>query len=135
MFKDGSEGECTQEEVCQGDLVQSWHVDQDSPASLDNFITQMDMYCSPKSYIGLMGSLLFLGITLSMLILPAASDKFGRVTVLRFVQICYVPLLYVLASQRYLAAVYFFFFFSGFFGGGRVLCGFIYLTEVMPEKH
>jgi hypothetical protein len=38
----------------------------------------MNLQCTPKSYIGLIGSLAFVGAALSCFFLPAAGDVYGR---------------------------------------------------------
>lgn len=38
----------------------------------------MNLQCTPKSYIGLIGSLAFVGAAISCFFLPAAGDVYGR---------------------------------------------------------
>jgi len=53
-------------------------IDQSSEFTLYNWIQQYQLGCTPKSTIGLFGSLYFAGLLLGSLIVPRASDLYGR---------------------------------------------------------
>ena len=50
----------------------------DEPKSLHNWVEQLDMKCKSNSEIGLIGTMYFVGIIFSVLIVPRISDLYGR---------------------------------------------------------
>ncbi len=46
--------------------------------SFHNWIEELDLYCAPSAQIGLLGSMLFVGILFSMVFVIPLSDKYGR---------------------------------------------------------
>lgn len=45
---------------------------------LDNWVEKLDLLCESKERLGLMGSTYFMGIILSMIIVPKMTDNYGR---------------------------------------------------------
>lgn len=132
--------ECTQDpqepnNFCKGDLYQSWEVDWSNPASLDNWIVQLDLFCTDSKYIGLMGAAAFGGAFLACLFLPAASDKYGRWVVFQLTMLCQLPLFVAALATRNLVVIYILCFYVGVCLIGRFTCGFVLLTECTPAKY
>jgi MFS family permease len=46
--------------------------------SFHNWIEHLDLYCSPETHIGLLGSCLFAGLLFSLVFIIPFSDKVGR---------------------------------------------------------
>lgn len=61
---------------CQTSLF--YKVDWSQEYSLKNWFEELDLSCTPKTRIGLIGSSLFIGWALSALFVPRLSDLFGR---------------------------------------------------------
>ena len=76
---DGSTWEaCSKQVACSGtkDLIHKY--DFTNSNTIHNIITKFGMECSPDSYIGLFGSIQFLGFTLGVLTLLNLGDILGR---------------------------------------------------------
>jgi len=69
---------CDREMICNGDSVKSWTVDYADMFTLNNWIIQLDLYCTPKEYIGFIGALAFAGAAIACFFLPILGDKYGR---------------------------------------------------------
>jgi len=72
---------CTFEQICSteaADPILSWQINAHSELTLKNWVTYFDLYCAPKYYVGLCGSLVFFGAALGCLFMPALGDKYGR---------------------------------------------------------
>ena len=61
-----------------------WKVDYTDKRSLHNWMTEHKLYCEPKFYIGLFGSMFFIGVALQGLVLKF-SDYYGRLVLIRVV--------------------------------------------------
>ena len=68
---------CEPENFCGNDLI-TYTVDYTADTSLHNWVEQLDLTCKTKSEIGLIGSIYFIGIIISMLTVPRAADLYGR---------------------------------------------------------
>ena len=56
----------------------AFRVDYTQANSFHNWVEELDLYCTPKSQIGLLGTLLFAGILFGMVFVIPFSDTFGR---------------------------------------------------------
>ena len=67
-----------------GNLIgeDNWEVDYSVRRSLHNWMTELKLYCVPRFYIGLFGSMYFLGVALQGLVLNF-SDHYGRIMLIR----------------------------------------------------
>ena len=61
-----------------GPSVYQFRIDWKNRFSLHNWIEQLDAYCLPKAYIGIIGAMAFFGLFLGSLVLPPLSDIYGR---------------------------------------------------------
>ena len=104
---------CTREDICSGNTVRSWDVDYGSMFSLKNWIVELDLYCTPKEYIGYIGSMVFAGAFISCFFLPVLGDKYGRWIVFQGSIIAQIPLTILLCLVKQLWAIYFWYFFVG----------------------
>jgi MFS family permease len=65
--------------VCsQNTTIISYSVNTTSVYSLNNWIEQLNMYCTDGKYVGMIGALAFLGSAIACGILPILGDKIGR---------------------------------------------------------
>ena len=89
------------------------------------------MECTEKRTFGYFGSIFFLGASISSLVFPRLSDVIGRK------HVCIIGnLLHVFAGKMIFASLsktmtFIMCFVQGFGFGGRVLIGFIWMTENM----
>lgn len=126
---------CTRDQICSDDLVQEWWVDQESIFSLDNWIVELKMFCTPKQYISLIGSIAFSGATIACLFLPIAGDRYGRWIVFQITMGLQIPMYFAAIYSKSLWVIYVFIFYLGVSLIGRWTCGFVMLTELIPEKY
>ena len=76
-----------QTEMCvDGNLIgeEYWKVDYSDSISLHNWMTEHKLYCEPRFYIGLFGSIYFIGVALQGLLLKL-SDYYGRLSLIRVI--------------------------------------------------
>jgi len=59
-------------------LAAEYEIDYSSEFTLYNWVQQFNMECSAKSTFALFGSLYFAGLLLGSLVIPRASDLYGR---------------------------------------------------------
>ena len=95
----------------------------------------MNLICTPKGYIGAIGSYAFLGAAIACLFLPTVGDRYGRHVVWQATITLTLPLFLLLNLSSHIGAIYVADFFLGMALIGRFACGFILLTESMPKKN
>lgn len=127
---------CTYEQVCNTDNndVLSWEVDWNDNLTLNNWIIQFDLFCTPKSYIGLFGSIAFSGAAIGCFFMPALGDKYGRWIVFQSTMLFQIPLYLCCIFANSLSIIYLVLFYAGVVGIGRFVSGYLLLTELVPEK-
>lgn len=67
-------------DIClKGKIIdrQLWEIDFSHPESFNNWMTELELFCTDGFLIGLLGSMYFLGFAMNGLILKQ-SDRFGR---------------------------------------------------------
>ena len=74
---------CKPEQFCDDPNVLSWKIDYSNPESLHNWIEKLNLTCGGGKTIGTLGSVLFIGWVITLLILPRIADVFGRMPVWR----------------------------------------------------
>ena len=95
----------------------------------------MNLYCTPKKYIGAIGSFAFSGAMIACLFLPRLADKFGRFSVYMATIILQLPLYIMTNMAKTLMLQYIVSFFLGVATIGRFTSGFVLLTESVSKKH
>ena len=125
-----------QKEMCiDGNLIshEYWKIDYTSRRSLHNWMTHHELYCEPRFYIGLFGSMIFMGFACWGLLLKI-SDYLGRIFLIRigaFVQlVIFIAFLFVNDYRYY----YMLLLILGFLNA-KQLWLYIYSNEISPEKH
>ena len=125
---------CTADMVCGTNNITDYWVKK-SIYSLNNWIEQLDMYCTDGKYVGMIGALAFLGSAIACAILPILGDKIGRFPVFITTQAIQLPMFFCAIFTHSLGVVYFMVFFLGFCLIGRFTCGFVLFVELLPEKY
>ena len=95
----------------------------------------MDLYCTPKKFIGAIGSFAFSGAMFGCLVLPALADKFGRFSIYIVTVIFQLPLYVACNMAQTIMFQYITSFYYGFAMIGRFTAGFVLLTESTSNKH
>ena len=127
---------CNKTTVCDTtstDLI-SYRIDKDDMFYLDNWVEQLDLYCTPGKYIGALGSCAFLGAALACFFLPLFGDMYGRLPVYLVCSLLQLPLYYFANTTSSLAVIYALTFYLGVALIGRFTCGFVLVTECLAKK-
>lgn len=66
--------------------------------------------------------------------MPALGDQYGRWTIFQVTMIVQIPLFLFCIFTESLAVIYFALFYAGIVSIGRFTCGYLLLTELVPEK-
>lgn len=77
-FPQGKTFKCLPDDFCKPNTKLFHRVDWSNPESIKNYITDFHLECITKVELGLMGTVLFIGYTISCLILPRLADIKGR---------------------------------------------------------
>ena len=92
----------------------NYSVDYTDIFTLRNWLVELDLICTPKVYIGFIGTLYSIGTCTACFLLSFIADKYGRLNVLRFTMAMFIPMLSLVYYTRSLACIYFFCFYLGF---------------------
>ena len=69
---------CVPDYFCDTANDITWHIVEDDPKTLNNWIKRWDLYCAGKFMIGSFAMSYFAGFTIGAIFVPALSDKNGR---------------------------------------------------------
>ena len=79
------EESCTFETVCNAEVSDtnliSYRINQTDEFYIDNWIEQVNMQCTPKAAVGIIGAMAFLGAAIGCFFLPVMGDIYGRYNV------------------------------------------------------
>lgn len=64
-----------------------WRYNYDAPTSLNNWVEKLDLACQPPEHIGYIGSAYFVGVLISVLLIPRLADVHGRKRPMLYCQI------------------------------------------------
>jgi len=139
---DGSdeyEEKCHPSYFCDEANGVSWHIDWESPYSLNNWMTHFELYCSGKMVISGAPMSCFLGFAVGVLLLPSLSDRYGRKKyfLLCFLvqELCIFPALFFPKSEVYMYVIIAMCFVFGIFLGGRAVIGYCMMLDFSPKKY
>lgn len=93
----------------------------------------MNLTCTPKAEIGLIGSMQFIGWMVASFFIPRLADIYGRKYIVIgsiFLQLCSFIGLFLSRSAITTIVMM---FFMGFAGAGRCSICFLYLLELLPQ--
>ena len=88
----------------------NWKVDYTNTRSLNNWMTEHKLYCESRFYIGLFGSMYFIGEVFSGLLLKL-SDHYGSVFIIQIValfQVVLTLLMNIVQDYHYYYVLYFY---------------------------
>jgi MFS family permease len=129
---------CERDTICDSGMsADMWRINYDDASSFKNWVDpdKLNLTCTSKELIGMLGSLYFLGFAISAGVVPRLADKWGRkwpyIASLSLQLAAYVQL-YFSKSIYYSLAMY---LIVGLSAGGRVAIGTTYLNEFVPSKY
>ena len=132
--KGAGEYACKREEFC-GNPEVKYRIDLDYYGSLQNWVEDLDMMCTPKNVIGLFGSMFFVGWATGATFIPRLSDLYGRKPILFSSLAIYLIVYLAVLLSRNMIFTIFLMALLGCCGVGRANVGYIYLQEMTPVKN
>lgn len=125
---------CTRNEICSQGISKEDYRPVEDDEYIDNWVSpnKLDLLCEPKYKIGLLGSMYFAGVVVTILFVPYISDKCcGRRNIfLIFFAIFDIGFLGLIISTN-LIETYVFLFIMGACFAGRIVVGLTYLIEML----
>ena len=106
----------------------------DHYSSIHNWIEQLNLTCTPKLQVGLIGSSFFLGWAISCLIIPILADKHGRKKVFCISVILNLIIWFLTLFSKNLYLTLFLMLCFGFLSVGRLSVGYFLLLEYTPKR-
>lgn len=125
---------CQPEEFCINKAIE-WRIDWTSSESINNFIVYFDLHCSSKFEIGLMGTMIFVGYTISAIIFPRMSDVIGRMLTFRRSFVIHVIGIGLILFVPSYYMIYVGLFLVGLASTVRTAVGYVYSLEFIEIKH
>jgi MFS family permease len=110
-------------------------VDWNDTWSLDNWVDRFDLACVPTYKIALMGSMYFAGTTIFNLLVTRMGDIYGRKWPVRISSVLSLPVQAAIIFHSTLPSATILFFILGALGPGKCQVGFVYASELLPERH
>ena len=92
------------------------------------------MHCIPRTYIGGLASLMFLGCAFASIAMPFTGDLFGRLNSSQFLGLLTLPVWYIVIYTDSFAAIQFACFWAGLLSLLRFTNLFLLMNELMEEK-
>ncbi|TNV79939.1 hypothetical protein FGO68_gene6 [Halteria grandinella] len=112
----------------------AWRVDWTKQESLNNWVQQLDLYCTEDYKIGLFGSMFFAGAFIGSFILPRLADMLGRRPVYLGGLCLYAATAVCYPFSTSLTFNYILVFLGGISESARYYVGFVFLQELMPKS-
>lgn len=125
---------CDQKTACNADNNSTYKVNEEGEVTLNNWMTNLDLYCYPRYEIGLMGTFLFVGQTIGAIGLTHWADIFGRKKTMIVHGSAYAIIIILATMAGSIHQVYGYIFFIGLFFVPRSSCVFTYVMEITPNK-
>lgn len=136
--KDPDTGEwkpCTKQEICDRGLSKDdYRADTNDDEYFDNWVEKYDLLCESKFKIGLIGSMFFIGIIATLLIIPPLADRYGRKLIFTISNIVSAIGQFGLMVSNNIYEAYFFAFLIGATFAGKVVVGLNYMLEFNRPK-
>ncbi len=125
---------CTADDFCSRPGIK-FKVDYSTEQTIKNFITDFDLHCIDKVQMSMMGTVLFIGYTLSCLILPRLADIHGRKKIFcGFYHFHALGTAVILFLPSYIG-IYIGLFMIGISSSIRSTVGYVYALEFIQFKH
>ena len=108
--------------------------DPDAIDTLNNWVNQVDLYCTESFDMSLIGSMFFVGTFLGSFVLPRAADIYGRKPLFLIGVFLYIIVVTALYFVKSLPVLYFLLFLGGISETGRYYVAYVYAIEFMPKE-
>eukprot|EP00347_Sterkiella_histriomuscorum_P007109 403350227 len=109
-------------------------VDYTSPQTILNYITYFNLHCIDKVQLGLMGTSIFVGYTISCFILPRMADTYGRKIIFRGFYVFHAIGMAIILFVPHQLAIYIGLFFVGSASTIRTSVGYVYGLEFIETS-
>ena len=111
------------------------YVDWTDTWSLENWVQRLNLPCEDPFKVALLGSMYFAGTTALGLFVTRLGDVYGRKWPSRISALLGIPVQIALLSSTNLNLMIILFFLLGAVGPGRCQVGFVYASELLPERY
>jgi len=129
---------CTQKDFCENMGAPAgveYRENLSDPETLQNWVQQLSMQCSPKSEFGFLGTIIFLGWTISALITSRSSDLYGRKWVLIIIMVLQFAAITVMCLAKNYLTMATALFIMGACSSVRWTVAYVYLMEFLTEAN
>lgn len=126
--------DCTQSVACNPSLTYVYRADPDAVDTMNNWVTQMDLYCTNEFDMGLIGSSFLAGCFAGSFILPRLADIVGRRTIYIVGLLLFISVVGASLFCKDLIFAYGLLFFGGISETGRYYVAYVYCVEFWPKK-
>jgi MFS family permease len=109
-------------------------VNWESPTSLQNFVSQLNMTCATHSKIALLGMMIFVGWLTACFFIPRIADIYGRKPVFLVSMIVHLFIIIGLFLSTNMTFTIVLMFFIGLCAVGRYNVAFLYALEFMTDE-
>ena len=124
---------CSSEDACKLDRYH-WQVDKSSNENLNNWVNNIDLYCTGSFEMSMIGSMFFVGTFSGSFILPRAADIYGRKPLFLIGLALYIVDVIFLYFAGSLWQLYLLMFLGGISETGRYYVAYVYCVELMPKS-
>ena len=124
---------CTFDKI--GSDIQSFEFNQTGKTTFQNFMTDFNLVCTDRSYIGLMGSISFISFAIGSALITRVADTHGRRKVVIFSSLLTPIGLAILIMVKNLWVVYTVLFVVGLTYNSRGSTAYIQAREFLPKKY
>jgi MFS family permease len=129
-YQNGTDYACKNTDFCGTTIPH--RINYTDNTSLQNWVEDLDLYCTPGAQIGLIGSMFFAGWAVSATILPRTADIYGRKRVYLFAMIGHLIFYLGEILSRNIKLTTGLQFFLGAMSVGRATVGYLYTLELVP---
>jgi len=129
---DTTKFDCTRDDFCDNPNI-TYTVDYLDRASIHNWVETLNLTCTSKFYIGLIGSALFAGWAISAAFLPRMADVYGRKPIYMWSMAAHAIVYAGIILSKDLVLTISLMFLLGVTTAVRASVGFLYMTELVPK--
>ena len=112
-----------------------WRINWNHVESIHNLIDQLDFYCVPDIYIGLIGALFLIGIVIGCSTLTRLGDVYGRKPIYLIGLVLHLFFTIGIITTNNLLFAYLLLFVFGLSVTSKYYVGYTYLLEMQPRSH
>ena len=107
-----------------------WRIDWEDPESIHNLISQLDFFCVPDIYIGMIGALFLVGIVIGCSTLTRLGDVYGRKPIYLIGLVLHLFFTIGILTTENLIFAYFLLFIFGLSVTSKYYVGYTYNLEM-----